>query len=288
EKEPEPKPKGILRPPREKFPEDPAPIREGVAPLKEAGKKGVPPNARWTKIDRKLVNPEALDLGNERYEERVDYVIVLRVLTKEEIEKYAKKTQDIREARDKKFLEDHRRLKAIEDAERKYEREPMFIDNRPYEEPKSHAPSIQPLYDSQRPNQVSMGPSYDRPNPQTQLPLQPSYDQQRPNPVSMGPSYDRPNPQHQTPTQSPFDPQRSNHYVPPPPPAQSPQSAMQPMYNPRTDRPDLPPPPPPKPLPYLSPDNNLVEDPQRPGMYMGYQRNPPPPGQGGQSSREEY
>ncbi|KAL9100348.1 MAG: hypothetical protein Q9187_009379 [Circinaria calcarea] len=99
EKEPEPKPKGILRPPREKFPEDPAPIREGVAPLKEAGKKGVPPNARWTKIDRKLVNPEALDLNNERYEERVDYVIVLRVLTKEEIEKYAKKTQDIREAR---------------------------------------------------------------------------------------------------------------------------------------------------------------------------------------------
>ena len=100
EKTPEVKPKGILRQPREKFPEDPAPVREGVAPLKDAGKKGIPPNARWTKIDRKLVNPEALELGNERYEERIDYVIVLRVLTKEEIEQYAKKTQEIRGKRE--------------------------------------------------------------------------------------------------------------------------------------------------------------------------------------------
>ena len=91
--------KSILRPPREKFPEDPAPVREGVAPLKDAGKKGIPPGARWTKIDRKLVNPEALEMGNERYEERVDYVIVLRVLTKEEIQEYAAKTQEIRDKR---------------------------------------------------------------------------------------------------------------------------------------------------------------------------------------------
>ncbi|KAL8732841.1 MAG: hypothetical protein Q9166_002442 [cf. Caloplaca sp. 2 TL-2023] len=94
-----PAPKSILRPPREKFPEDPAHVREGVAPLKDAGKKGIPPNARWTKIDRKLVNPEALKAGNERYEERVDYVIVLRVLTKEEIEQYAAKTQELRSQR---------------------------------------------------------------------------------------------------------------------------------------------------------------------------------------------
>ena len=93
---PDAKPKGILRPPREKFPEDPAPVREGVAPLKDAGKKGIPPNARWTKIDRKLVNPAALNQGNERFEERPDYVIVLRVLTKEEIEAYAQRTQEIR------------------------------------------------------------------------------------------------------------------------------------------------------------------------------------------------
>ena len=86
--------KGILRPPREKFP-----VREGVAPLKDAGKKGIPPGARWTKIDRKLVNPEALEMGGERYEERVDHVIVLRVLTAEEIQRYAAEIQEIRARR---------------------------------------------------------------------------------------------------------------------------------------------------------------------------------------------
>ncbi|KAJ5182780.1 hypothetical protein N7492_000396 [Penicillium capsulatum] len=95
-KEPELAPKGILKPPRPSFPEEPNPIREGVAPLKDAHKKGIPPGARWTKIDRRLVNPEALEAGNERFEERSDYVIVLRVLSKEEIQAYAMKTQEIR------------------------------------------------------------------------------------------------------------------------------------------------------------------------------------------------
>jgi hypothetical protein len=95
-KEQDAPPKGILKPPRDKFPEEPNPVREGVAPLKDAHKKGIPPEARWTKIDRRLVNPAALEAGNERYEERPDYVIVLRVLTKEEIQGYAVKTQEIR------------------------------------------------------------------------------------------------------------------------------------------------------------------------------------------------
>lgn len=97
EKEPEPKPKGILKPARQvPFPEDPNPTREGVAPLKDAGKKGIPPGARWTKINRMLVNPAALEAAHERYEERDEYVIVLRVLSKEEIQKYADKTKEIR------------------------------------------------------------------------------------------------------------------------------------------------------------------------------------------------
>lgn len=108
-REPEAAPKGILKPPRESFPEEPNPVREGVAPLKDAHKKGIPPGARWTKIGRRLVNPAALELGNERYEERADYVIVLRVLTKEEIEAYALKTQEIRDARHKERIEDKRR-----------------------------------------------------------------------------------------------------------------------------------------------------------------------------------
>jgi hypothetical protein len=67
-----------------------------VAPLKDAAKKGIPPGARWTKINRRLVSPEALEDGHERFEERLDYVVVLRVLTREEIELYADKTQEIR------------------------------------------------------------------------------------------------------------------------------------------------------------------------------------------------
>ncbi|TKA73249.1 hypothetical protein B0A49_06154 [Cryomyces minteri] len=88
--------KGILRKPKEKFPEDPNPVREGVAPLKDATKKGIPPGARWTKIDRRLVNPQALEEAKERFEERQDCVIVLRVLTKEEIQKLADRTLEIR------------------------------------------------------------------------------------------------------------------------------------------------------------------------------------------------
>lgn len=80
--------KSILRPPRGHFPQGPAPVREGVAPLKDASKKGIPSNARWPKSDRKVVNLEALLAANERYEERVDHVIVLRVMTREEIEQY--------------------------------------------------------------------------------------------------------------------------------------------------------------------------------------------------------
>lgn len=96
---PPPVPKGILRKPREKFPEHPDTVREGVAPHKDAGKKDVPPNARWTKINRKLVNPEALEQDGIRFNEYVDYVIVLKAMDLEEIEKYTRKTQEIREKR---------------------------------------------------------------------------------------------------------------------------------------------------------------------------------------------
>lgn len=89
--------KGILRKPTEKFPEDPNPVLEGVAPLKDASKKkGIPPDARWTKIARRMVNPEALEEAKERFVERLDCVIVLRVLTKEEIQKFATRTAELR------------------------------------------------------------------------------------------------------------------------------------------------------------------------------------------------
>ncbi|KAH8155925.1 hypothetical protein CIB48_g12322, partial [Xylaria polymorpha] len=99
--------KGILKTPSAKFPEDSNPIREGVAPHKDdQSKKDVPAGARWTKISRKKVNPEALTIGKERFEVRDDFVIVLRVLNKEEIQAYATATAQIREIRRKEFEKD--------------------------------------------------------------------------------------------------------------------------------------------------------------------------------------
>lgn len=89
-------PRGILRKPTEKFPEHPETVREGVAPLKDTQKKGIPSTARWTKINRDLVNPQALEEARERFEERQDCVIVLRVLTLEEIQQFADRTKEIR------------------------------------------------------------------------------------------------------------------------------------------------------------------------------------------------
>lgn len=88
--------KSILRRPRETFPDDPTPTSEGVAPVKDAKKDRIPPNARWTKISRNLVNPEALESGKERFEAREDFVIVLRVLSRDEVQWYAKVTERIR------------------------------------------------------------------------------------------------------------------------------------------------------------------------------------------------
>lgn len=89
--------KGILKQPSARFPEEYNPFREGVAPHKEDKKlKEAPQGSRWTKINRKIVNPEALTVGKERFEVRDDFVIVLRVLSKEDIQAYASATQVLR------------------------------------------------------------------------------------------------------------------------------------------------------------------------------------------------
>ncbi|ORY02187.1 hypothetical protein BCR34DRAFT_88313 [Clohesyomyces aquaticus] len=58
--------------------------------------KEIPPDATWTKIDRRLVNPEALQEAKESWEERDDCLIVLRILTHDEIQKLADRTREIR------------------------------------------------------------------------------------------------------------------------------------------------------------------------------------------------
>ncbi|KAJ3555128.1 hypothetical protein NPX13_g10423 [Xylaria arbuscula] len=110
--------KGILKAPSAKFPEDHNPIREGVAPHKDdKTKKDVPAGARWTKISRKKVNPEALTTGKERFEVRDDFVIVLRVLNKEEIQAYATATALIRAEKRRKELAGEARNERYSDEE---------------------------------------------------------------------------------------------------------------------------------------------------------------------------
>jgi len=87
-------PKGILRKPTDKFPDHPNQVREGVAPLKAV--EGVPSDARWTKINRSKVNPQTLTEAGERFEERRDFVVVLRVVPREQIDKWAERTDQIR------------------------------------------------------------------------------------------------------------------------------------------------------------------------------------------------
>lgn len=83
--------RSILKQPRESFPINPLFPREGVAP--RYIRHGIPHNARWTKISRHLVCPEALESGKERFETRDDCLIILRVLAREEIERYRNLTR---------------------------------------------------------------------------------------------------------------------------------------------------------------------------------------------------
>lgn len=91
--------RNVLEDPEHKLPEDPSSVHKGVM-SQEVDMKGIPPNARWTKIDRKLVSLQALDEKGERYEAREDYVLVQRVLAQGEIEELADRTRMIRSYRE--------------------------------------------------------------------------------------------------------------------------------------------------------------------------------------------
>ncbi|KAK5464588.1 hypothetical protein LTS15_001150 [Exophiala xenobiotica] len=124
-------PKGILKVPRDQFPEEENPVREGVAPLKTFTNEGIPPNARWTKISRALVNPEALERHRERFEAQDEYVIVLRVLSKDEILNLAYLTKEIRghpEAREAEFEREENQRSQGKDSQAAHELESSNAD----------------------------------------------------------------------------------------------------------------------------------------------------------------
>ncbi|KAF2651383.1 hypothetical protein K491DRAFT_97807 [Lophiostoma macrostomum CBS 122681] len=60
----------------------------------------IPPGARWTKIDRRLVNAQALEEVNERFEQQEAHNVVLRVLKREDIVRLAERTREIRKGRE--------------------------------------------------------------------------------------------------------------------------------------------------------------------------------------------
>ena len=57
----------------------------------------IPADARWTRIDSRFVEAAALTEAGERFEERSGYFIVLRVLTKQEVQALADRSKQIRE-----------------------------------------------------------------------------------------------------------------------------------------------------------------------------------------------
>ena len=110
-----PRPESILKKSTDNFPEHLNATREGMASLKDVSRRctsliatvtksvtqvtesGIPSGAQWTKIDRKLVKPAALEEAGERFEERLDHLIVLRPLSKDEIQKLADRTKEMRQ-----------------------------------------------------------------------------------------------------------------------------------------------------------------------------------------------
>lgn len=64
----------------------------------EQGKE-IPPDAKWTKINRRLVSPEVLIQDGRRFEARPDFVAVLGVLSRAEIESLASRSYALRQAR---------------------------------------------------------------------------------------------------------------------------------------------------------------------------------------------
>ncbi|KAK4097481.1 hypothetical protein N658DRAFT_561744 [Parathielavia hyrcaniae] len=81
------------------MPKNPALPRQSSNLAPDSKGQTIPLDATWTRIDRKLVSPEVLEKYRVRYEARPNFVAVLGVLTREQIEKYARESYEVRKAR---------------------------------------------------------------------------------------------------------------------------------------------------------------------------------------------
>ncbi|ORY09923.1 hypothetical protein BCR34DRAFT_615529 [Clohesyomyces aquaticus] len=75
--------------------DDPRQISYPRPTTPETGEQSIPPEARWTKIDKWYVSPEALREAGLAFEERGMFVVVSKVLTKEEIENLTRRTKEL-------------------------------------------------------------------------------------------------------------------------------------------------------------------------------------------------
>lgn len=84
----------------ERFGTSPRPDISRLAP--DSYGNEIPSDAKWTKMARRLVSPEVLDQDRRRYEARPDFVAVLGILSRDEIEDYAVRSQILRAARSRR------------------------------------------------------------------------------------------------------------------------------------------------------------------------------------------
>lgn len=61
--------------------------------------RDIPLDAKWTRIKRSLVSPAVLEKAHVRYEARPDFVAVLGVLTRDQIEEFARQSAEVRSSR---------------------------------------------------------------------------------------------------------------------------------------------------------------------------------------------
>ncbi|KAI9734414.1 MAG: hypothetical protein M1818_006802 [Claussenomyces sp. TS43310] len=69
----------------------------------------IPPDAKWTQVRRSLISPEVLAQDGRRYEARSDFVAILGVLSRKDIEAYVARTAALREARARQMRRSQRR-----------------------------------------------------------------------------------------------------------------------------------------------------------------------------------
>ncbi|KAF7904729.1 hypothetical protein EAF00_002063 [Botryotinia globosa] len=72
-------------------------LKSKIAP--DSSGHEIPPDAKWTKVKRSLISPEVLMKDGRRFEARPEFVAILGILTKEEIQQYAERSHVLREER---------------------------------------------------------------------------------------------------------------------------------------------------------------------------------------------